>query len=150
MESTSKWHLYMSQHLIECHFNTYLKPRIMPGRKGGAMKEKVDMNLAMLIVYNTLGIGKENAVSRRQIVESTGYPDRLIRECIERLREEEPILSATDGSGYYIATEDAQGVTEAVEWVTGQNRRAKSIRKSCSGAQKLISRVQQMEMGHEI
>lgn len=88
------------------------------------MKEKVDMNLAMLIVYNTLGIGKENAVSRRQIVESTGYPDRLIRECIERLREEEPILSATDGSGYYIATEDAQGVTEAVEWVTGQNRRA--------------------------
>lgn len=84
------------------------------------MKEKVDMNLAMLIVYNTLGIGKENAVSRRQIVESTGYPDRLIRECIERLREEEPILSATDGSGYYIATEDAQGVTEAVEWVTGQ------------------------------
>lgn len=111
------------------------------------MKEKVDMNLAMLIVYNTLGIGKENAVSRRQIVESTGYPDRLIRECIERLREEEPILSATDGSGYYIATEDAQGATEAVEWVTGQNRRAKSIRKSCSGAQKLISRVQQIEMG---
>lgn len=82
------------------------------------MKEKVDMNLAMLIVYNTLGIGKENAVSRRQIVESTGYPDRLIRECIERLREEDPILSATDGSGYYIATEDAQGATEAVEWVT--------------------------------
>ena len=70
----------MSQHLIECHFNTYLKPRIMPGRKGGAMKEKVDMNLAMLIVYNTLGVGKENAVSRRRIVESTGYPDRLIRE----------------------------------------------------------------------
>ena len=90
----------MSQHLIECHFNTYLKPRHDPGQKGGTMKEKVDMNLAMLIVYNTLGIGKENAVSRRQIVESTGYPDRLIRECIERLREEDPILSATDGSGY--------------------------------------------------
>ena len=27
------------------------------------MKEKVDMNLAMLIVYNTLGVGKENASS---------------------------------------------------------------------------------------
>lgn len=110
------------------------------------MKEKVDMNLAMLIVYNTLGVGKENAVSRRQIAESTGYSDRLVRECIERLREEDPILSATDGSGYYIATEDNNGKEEAFKWATWQNRRADSIRASCRGAQKLIARVQQMEM----
>lgn len=102
------------------------------------MKEKVDMNLAMLIVYNTLGIGKENAVSRRQIVESTGYQDRLIRECIERLREEEPILSATDGSGYYIATEDAQGVTEAVEWVTGQRTAGRSLYGSHAAAHRSL------------
>lgn len=114
------------------------------------MKEKVDMHLAMLIVYNTLGEGKKNAISRKQIAESTGYSDRLVRECIERLREEDPILSAIDGSGYYIATEDDEGAEEALKWAAGQNRRAESIKASCRGAQKLVARVQQMEMKHEI
>ena len=48
--------------------------------------------------------------------------------------------------GYYIASEDEEGSRAAIEWVTGQNRRAESIRASCRGAQKLISRIQQMEM----
>lgn len=112
--------------------------------------KRVDMSVVRSDVYNCLGIGKDNAVSREEIRHRTGYNDRTIREGIEQLRKKHAILSLTDGKGYYIATEDTEGVKAAAEWVVGQNRRAKSIRASCRGAQKLISRIQQMEMGHEV
>lgn len=110
------------------------------------MKKKVDMSIVKRDVFNCLGVGKENAISRMDIRQRTGYNDRLIREAIERLRKRYAIPSLTNGKGYYIAAEDAQGAAEAAEWVIGQNRRAKSIIASCRGAQKLVARVQQRRM----
>lgn len=110
----------------------------------------LDMAVVKNDVFNCLGVGKDNAVSREDIRQQTGYNDRTIREAIEQLRKKHAIPSLTNGKGYYIATEDAEGAKAATEWVIGQNRRAKSIRASCRGAQKLINRVTQMEMGHEI
>ena len=107
---------------------------------------KLDMAVVEADVCNCLNIGKEKAVSRSYISACTGYEDRTVREAIERLRKEKAILTCTDGKGYYIASEDEEGSRAAIEWVTGQNRRAESIRASCRGAQKLISRIQQMEM----
>lgn len=104
-------------------------------------KERVDMDVAMKQVYATLSTGAKNAVSRKHIVERTGYTDRIVRECIERLRADEPIISATDGSGYYIATKDMAGVADVTRWMDGQLKRASSIRKSTEGAVKLILEV---------
>ena len=53
-------------------------------------------------VYNTLKIGKENAMSRDELILATGYTDRRIREAIEALRHIRPILNLDDGDGYYI------------------------------------------------
>lgn len=108
--------------------------------------KKVDMSIVKRDVFNCLGVGKENAISRMDIRQRTGYKDRLIREAIERLREEYSIPSLTNGKGYYIATEDDEGEAESIKWSIGQNRRADSIRASCRGAQKLVARVQQRRM----
>lgn len=114
------------------------------------MLKKLDMAIVKRDVFNCLEIGKENAISREDIRLRTHYNDRTIREAIEQLRKRYAILSLTNGRGYYIASEDAEGLKEATEWVIGQNRRARSIRASCRGAQCFIGKLQQMRWGDEI
>lgn len=53
-------------------------------------------------VYNAIGVGKENATSRRELCRVTGLPDRAVRKAIEILRYDRPILTADNGMGYYI------------------------------------------------
>ncbi len=53
------------------------------------MKEKVDMNLAMLIVYNTLGIGKEKCgqpQADRGIDRIPGPADKRMHRAAQRRR----------------------------------------------------------------
>lgn len=129
---------YMSQHLTECHFNIISCPRFHSGGRKEQLMQKIDMDVAMTHVSNVLSTGSENAVSRKYIASVTGYSDRIVRECIERLRATSPIISNTDGSGYYIATKDWKGVADATRWIKGQQNRVQSIRKSMEGAEKLI------------
>ena len=51
-----------------------------------------------------LRTGRRNAVTRAELVNRTGMPDRANRREIERLRREGvPIISASDGCGYWLA-----------------------------------------------
>ena len=105
------------------------------GQKGGKLRHIADVES---IVYNSLGIGKENALSRQQLVPRTGLRDRQIREAIENLRHSKAILTLEKGNGYYIPDKTLQGLNEAQRWVSQQNRRINSIKKAQKGAKVFI------------
>lgn len=89
---------------------------------------------ATATVYNAIGVGKENATSRRELCRVTGLPDRAVRKAIEILRYDRPILTADNGLGYYIPRTDAQGRREAVRWIETQDKKMqkhKDGRKRC-------------------
>lgn len=48
--------------------------------------------------------GKENAVSRSELVAETGESDRKVRRMIQQLRAEGDLI-VNDGSGYYVVDE---------------------------------------------
>lgn len=57
-----------------------------------------------MTVMDCLKVGRANAVTRAELVNRTGKPDRANRKEIERLRREGvPIISASDGKGYWLA-----------------------------------------------
>ena len=41
--------------------------------------------------------GKENAISRKALIELTGLPDRKVRECISQARRETVIINLQNG-----------------------------------------------------
>ena len=49
---------------------------------------------ATAAVYNAIGVGRENATSRGDLVRQTGLPDRAVRRAIEILRYDRPILTS--------------------------------------------------------
>ena len=91
---------------------------------------------ATAAVYNAIGVGRENAISRRELCRATGLPDRAVRKAIEILRYDRPILTADNGLGYYIPRRDAQGRREAAKWIETQDRRCKSIKTAERGAKR--------------
>ena len=91
---------------------------------------------AMAVVYNAIGVGRENATSRQELARKTGMTDRAVRKTIEMLRHERPILSVEGGKGYYIPRTNEQGRSEAARWIERQNRRIASIRKAQNGARR--------------
>ena len=76
------------------------------------------MNIIEYIPY-----GKENAISRVDLVSLTGCPDRVVRDMIHDARRERPILSRTDG-GYYLPT--ANETREVEQFYKRESNRAKS------------------------
>lgn len=57
-------------------------------------------------ILNNIPHGRENAISRAQLVCKTGLPDRTIRRAIQAAREKGVlILNAQDGRGYFRADE---------------------------------------------
>ena len=86
------------------------------------------------IVYNALKVGKENALSRLDLMAITHLNDRRIRAAIESLRHEKAILTIPGGNGYYLPPDTDQGRNEAVRWIVQQNKRIKSIREAQRGA----------------
>lgn len=89
-------------------------------------------------VYKSLGVGHNNALTRRDLCQKLGCGDRALRRSIEKLRENYPVLSLDDGSGYYLADTSEAGRQEAAAWVKRQNSRIKSIKQSKSGAVKFL------------
>lgn len=85
-------------------------------------------------VYNALGVGYKNAMTRKELCEKLRCSDRLLRRAIEVLRRKHPILTRYDGSGYYLASTDAEGVQDTLFWLRRQNRRLRSIKESELGA----------------
>ena len=55
-----------------------------------------NLGIIQSAVYNALGVGRENAISRAELSRITGYRDRRIREAIEALRYDKVILNLED------------------------------------------------------
>lgn len=75
-------------------------------------------------ILKYLGEGKENAVTREQLVARTGMSDRKVRQLIEDARQAGAIIiNAQDGRGYYIGSDPA----ELKRQLATNRRRALSI-----------------------
>lgn len=80
--------------------------------------------------------GKENAVSRRELCDKTGLPDRLMRKEIERARKDYAILNI-DGSGYFRPLPDEKPLVS--RWLAQERSRSQSIGNSALGAEKWLT-----------
>ena len=70
--------------------------------------------------------GKENAISRRELVYLMNLPDRRVRKLIQEARDRgELILNAQDGCGYY--TSDDEGELKR-QYRTNRNRALSILR----------------------
>ena len=67
------------------------------------MNEKLtDLTPKHEALYNILGEGKENGLSKKVLVLRTGYPERKIRKLIEELNAAGLVVcNMQDGAGYY-------------------------------------------------
>ena len=53
-------------------------------------------------ISDFIGVGKENAVTRGELVALLNLPDRQVRRLIQEARDQgEIIINAQDGAGYY-------------------------------------------------
>lgn len=91
------------------------------------------------LVYNSLGVGKENAISRAELSRITHVGDRQVRAAIESLRHNNAILSLDNGRGYYIPHRTHQGRQEAAKWISQQNHRVNSIKAAQKGAKAFVN-----------
>ena len=77
-------------------------------------------------------VGKDNAISRSQLVKLTGLSDRIVRDMIALERRNTAILNLQNGAGYYIPSESDRADIE--RYVRQEEARAKSIFWSLRGA----------------
>ena len=71
-------------------------------------------------IVDYIPVGRENAVTRRQLCELTGMRDRPLRNAIEDARQNgEIIINAQDGRGYYRSEEPKD---LAGQYVRNRNR----------------------------
>ena len=57
-------------------------------------------------ITDFIGIGRENAVTRGELMALLNLPDRTIRRLIQEARDRgEIIINAQDGAGYYMTNE---------------------------------------------
>lgn len=87
-------------------------------------------------IINYIPHGRENAVTRSQLVDMTGMHDRNVRKAISKARKEYVILSLENGSGYYQPT--AEDYPELEKFVKREESRAKSIFASLKMARALL------------
>lgn len=83
-------------------------------------------------IADFIPVGKENAISRSQLVKLTGLSDRIVRDMIALERRNTAILNLQNGAGYYIPSESDKGEIE--RFVKQEEARAKSIFWSLRGA----------------
>lgn len=103
------------------------------------MRRTKNIVIIKCAVYNALGVGRENSISRAELIKITGYKDRRIREAIEALRKDRVILNLDKGDGYYIPDSTPQGQREAAEWLERQDRRIQSMKDSTRGARRFVA-----------
>lgn len=75
-------------------------------------------------ITNFIGVGRENAVTRGELVAILNLPDRQIRKLIQEARERgEIIINAQDGAGYYVSDD----VGEMKRQLASNRSRAMSV-----------------------
>ena len=83
-------------------------------------------------IADFIPVGKDNAISRSQLIKLTGLSDRIIRDMIALERRNTAILNLQNGAGYYIPSASDRGEIE--RYVKQEEARAKSIFWSLRGA----------------
>ena len=79
------------------------------------------------IIVSFLSKGRENAITKKDLMNLTGYSDRVLRQRVEDLRKEVPILSNTKEGGYYLPDDGQKGIDECNEFIFEQQARANNI-----------------------
>lgn len=60
----------------------------------------------MFDITRFIGVGRENAVTRGELMAQLNLPDRTIRRLIQEARDRgEIIINAQDGAGYYMSND---------------------------------------------
>lgn len=87
-------------------------------------------------ILNLIPKGKDNAISRENLVALTGMSDREVRKHISELRYDYPILNLQNGSGYYRPTRNDR--EELLHYYYQERKRAISIFTSLSATEKAL------------
>ena len=87
-------------------------------------------------ITDFIPVGKDNAISRSQLVKLTGLSDRIIRDMIALERRNTAILNLQNGAGYYIPSESEKADLE--RFIKQEEARAKSIFWSLRGAKSAL------------
>ena len=90
-----------------------------------------------MTIIDYIPYGKDNAISRKQLCNLSGLPDRVMRKEIEKARQEYAILNAQDGSGYFRPTDEEKALVE--RWLRQERSRSKSIDTSTRGAEMFLA-----------
>lgn len=96
-------------------------------------------------VYNSLGVGKKNAKTRKELCSCVKCSDRVLRKAIEDLRRDRVIITDDNGTGYCIPTSDNRGKSATEYRISRQKKRIRAITKSLRGAQQFVSGDYQVE-----
>lgn len=93
-------------------------------------------------ITNFIGAGKENAVTRGELVAILNLPDRQIRRMIQEARERgEIIINAQDGTGYYMSDD----VGELKRQYAANHSRAMSVLRQQTYLRRKIIEAEQKE-----
>lgn len=90
-------------------------------------------------ILDYIPTGKENAVTREWLSNTTGLEDRMVRDSIAKARREMPILNMQDGKGYFIPdmnNEEERSLLK--QYVMQEENRGKMIFWSLRGARKTL------------
>ena len=74
------------------------------------------------LILQHIGRGKENAITRSELVKLTGMGDRQVRETIGYLKRHNTIVSDSTGRGYYIC----EDLAELRRYKARETKRAKT------------------------
>ena len=93
-------------------------------------------------ITDFIGTGRENAVTRSELVALLNLPDRTIRRLIQEARDRgEIIINAQDGAGYYMSDD----VGEMKRQLALNNSRAMSVLKQQTHLRRKIAEAENKE-----
>lgn len=103
-----------------------------------------DMQKVKEIIKANLKIGKENAITRRELVSLCKVSDRKMRDVIREMRNKdmEPICSTSGGAGYYYP----KSADEAIQCRNEKKKRAKSNFEGVPALEKFIKERSQVKI----
>lgn len=88
-------------------------------------------------ILNYILVGKENAITRKELEIKTGMTDRQVREAIAEARRDVTILNDQDGKGYYVPVYGIDN-DRVKRYVKQEEARAKSIFCNLKGAREFL------------
>jgi hypothetical protein len=93
------------------------------------MSNLLSETMMFKLIIESIGKGRKNAVSRIELMNRTGMPDRKNRRIIEALQNKGvPIVNMQDGRGYFIA----ETLEEVTHYINQERARAMKIIKKAN------------------